>query len=1009
MKHLKYNILKTIALVGLLVFASGVKGFAQQTNKPDFGTNYSNTVFWNLSLGDVILLPDKSVGWTWDTSSQRWVFTTAGNNSSARVQYILMDPGNQFNGNPSSLANYQKAVTQTSGGSISIVKRSDASQVLLDWNAEGDRQSRPKTSNRIVVSCNVLYRVVLDNIWSTRQDEPLSERMIGGISFYPQSDGAEFDVYLKGDNRFGNVFYSSQWLNLSVPGQTIHTKDQNGQDLEVTYERYGGAPPYYDFVSAKLIFTSVEGANNTSGTLTVGNANPGEPSSRIEYGRPCTFNYYNSVIGGSDHDDRQNSRGITINGGTIFSGAEMQDVCTAIGGGGNGAGGVTINGGIVTAVTASTGTAIGGGIGWTQTGGKADVTITGGEVNAYNHGIVREHKFDFESQPSQKFVPATAIGGGSSFEWPCDPSTIVISGGKVFAQSVGGVAIGGGGSATMSGGTANITISGNADVTAESLNGKIDGKPIDYGSSIGGGVGGIGKGEEIANGGNCTFSMSGGVLKAGSVGGGSTNDSRGNIGFAKASISGSTTDIRAQFIMAAGGSEPCTFTMTGGTIHNNDINSTEYNLVKKDGGALWMDDPNGSVSISGNSVIENCKANSGGAVYTTGGAVIVTDATIQNCKALSGDGGAFAVMSEGATVTLSKASILGNTASGNGGAFFLKPNATVTITEGKVDNNTAGGDGGAFYGSAGSGIILNSGSIESNEAVNGGGVYLASGAKLTYTIRSGVKGYIRDNHASAFGGGAYLAMGSASKKTELDFVKEAGANTLGFYDNTADVGADDIFAYGRQTTLFTIPDVTEMNLERYSLPGATLQWWEDYMVDDTDYSDGTLQGDPNVIRRYRASRDALEPIWRVPKVSTDALSNFYEKYLCLTLGFEYGNMEIRRSGLHPRENAVYKIEFLGDSGRPAQYVTIQGSSNETVVVDGIVYQYVKIGFLPQGLYRVTETSWTWYNDTEQMDFPTNPQDISIPGKEVFTFKCVHKDLGKTPLHDEELEVNDLKP
>ena len=62
---------------------------------------------------------------------------------------------------------------------------------------------------------------------------------------------------------------------------------------------------------------------------------------------------------------------------------------------------VTINGGTVTAVAHTTGTAIGGGIGFSSAGGPGYVTITGGNIYAYNlenpHGI-----------------PSAAIGGAGS-------------------------------------------------------------------------------------------------------------------------------------------------------------------------------------------------------------------------------------------------------------------------------------------------------------------------------------------------------------------------------------------------------------------------------------------------------------------------------------------------------------------------------------------------------------------------------------------------------------------
>lgn len=975
------NIIKRILFAGalLLTFATGI--FAQAPT--------GNRVYWNLSLGDVILLPDRSVGWQWNNN--QWEYTTNGGASSSDLQYILMDPDNRFSGNPDELPHASKPVTKPNGGTVEIVNQSnpDVGIVLNNWKDRATAQGHPSTEYRIVVSCNTKYIVLIDNVWSTYQEFDITFRMSGGLSFFPQSDGATLDLYIKGDNRFGNIFYSSRWINISRS-----FKDKDGNTIGYTKV----APQDPNFTTAQCVFHSATSEGAKTGTLVVGNITPGRMGDTY-YGYPATFNFYNSVIGGSDFPSYEDSRGIKITGGTIFAGAEATDVCTAIGGGGNGYGLVTITGGSVTAVTSSTGTAIGGGIGWTDFGGQASVTITGGEVYAYNHGIVREYPVG----QGKKFVPAAAIGAGSSFEKKSKETTVNITGGNVYAQSVGGVAIGGGGSAMGDGGNAIINISGSANVKANSISGEQNGVSIPYGSSIGGGVGGEGgHGSGRGDGGNCTFTMTGGILRAGSIGGGSSNSlNGGKIGFAKATISGDNTDIQGQFIMAKGASSHCEFNMSSGKLHDSSINGSEYNLVKKDGGALWMDDPDGVVSITGGS-IEACKANNGGAVYTTGGSITVQNATIKNCQALTGNGGAFAVMASGATVNLNDAAITNNIARDNGGAFFLNTNATVSITNGSIDDNKATNqDGGAFYGSSGSSISLNSGSIERNSARNGGGVYLASGAHFSY-ITGASPSYLRKNYASNMGGGVYLAQGTTTNKTKLDFV--LNNTSLGFYENIAEVEADDIYSYGDATSFINFPNVNDMNLGGYSLPGTTLEWWEDYRTGDTRYGAGTQQGDASNIQRYRVARDADLPIYKVP-----ASSDYYEKYLCLTLGFEYGRIEIRRSGLKNRENAIYEVTMGDGTTRQTQYVIVNGTEDEAkTVIDGEKWNIATLSYLPKGTYTVKETSWTWYNQDNTTSATTKTQDISTETGKIFKFSNSHIPLGITPLHDEESIDNPLK-
>ena len=985
MKHTN-KIYWALALVLVLGIGMSESGFAQAPT----GTNYDNCVFWNVAKADVILLPNKSAGYYWNGSS--WEYTTSGNNSSSKLQYIIMDPTGVFDGNPDHLPHASRPVTKPSGGTVEIVNQSnpDVGIVLNNWKNKATAQGHPSTQYRIIASCNQHYQICIDNVWSTFQDYS-QDRITGGVSFFPQMDGATFDVYLKGDNRFGNIFYTSTWQDISTA-----FKDKDGN----VYGYLHPGPDDVNFTTAQVVFHSAAAAGSKSGTLVVGNVSPGYTAGHTYFGHPTTFNFYDSVIGGSDGVTLQDSRGIKITGGTIFAGAEANDVCTAIGGGGNGIGLVTITGGSVTAVTSSTGTAIGGGIGWTDYGGQAQVTISGGEVYAYNHGIVREYP---ESSGSNKFVPAAAIGGGSSFEKKCHETVVNITGGTVYAQSVGGVAIGGGGSAMGDGGNATISISGSADVKAKSISGTQNGVSIPYGSSIGGGVGGEGgHGSGNGDGGNCVFTMTGGKLRAGSIGGGSSNSSNGGkIGYATATISGANTDIQGQFIMAKGSSSHCEFKMTAGKLHDSNINDSEYKLVKKDGGALWLDDPNGVVNITGGS-IEACKANNGGAVYTTGGSITIQNATIKNCQALTGNGGAFAVMATGATVTLKNATITYNTARNNGGAFFLNDNATVSITNGTIDDNKATSqDGGAFYGSSGSSISLNSGSIERNSARDGGGVYLASGAHFSYTTGASPS-YLRKNHASRWGGGVYLAKGTESNKTRLDFT--LNSTTLGFYDNIADEEADDIYSYGDKTSFINFPNVNDMNLGGYSVPGTTLEWWEDYRTGDTRYGSGTQQGDASNIRRYREARDADLPIYKVP-----ASSEYYEKFLCLTLGFEYGRIEIRRSGLKRRESAIYEV-ILGDgTTRETQYVIVNGTDDDDkTVIDGEKWNIASLNYLPKGTYTVKETSWTWYNQDTTSSATTKTQDIGTETGKIFKFSNTHIPLGTTPLHDEEFIDNVLK-
>ena len=476
---------------------------------------------------------------------------------------------------------------------------------------------------------------------------------------------------------------------------------------------------------------------------------------------------------------------------------------------------------------------------------------------------------------------------------------------------------------------------------------------------------------------------------------------------------------------------------TGTAIRNVTINNSSFieNTASDCGGGIYLDDNGyGTLSLgAGGTFSNNTAANHGGAIYVDDiNTVVLTEGTLSENEATSGCGGGMYVGS--GNITLSSGSASLNTAY-DGGAFYVNAGTltiedaytmsynvanhdgaglyaqggTVDINGGTINENKAlSGNGGAFFLGTGAKITLEDGSIEDNKAKNGGAIYLSKGAYFEYiTSETGAPGYIRGNSATNLGGGIYLAQGTASNKTEMKFTLHNNTN-LGFYDNTAEVGGDDIYAYGNGTTTINIPDVQSMNLGGYSIPGATLEWWEDYKVNDSRYSAGTMQGDASNVTRYRASRDADLPIWKVPKLSSTPLSTFYEKYLCLTLGFEYGKIEIRRAGLKPNENAIYEVKFGDGSQREIQRVIVYGSDEDGIDVDNKHWNMAKVSFLPKGQYTVTEIPWTWYNDYKEESYLSKTQDISVDNGHIFNFENAHHNLTETPLHDEEFIVNILK-
>ena len=315
------------------------------------------------------------------------------------------------------------------------------------------------------------------------------------------------------------------------------------------------------------------------------------------------YNHWNAGIGGIDSQSLVQN--LHIAGGKIQVVTTLGDNCTAIGAGGNGYCEMLISGGEVIAHCNGTGAAIGGGIGWNAAGGKSNVTITGGKVYAKNHS---------EIESGDELVGGVAIGSGSSFHAAGSEGIVTISGGYVEAYGTFGNGIGGGnsstsvgGKATISitggtviassigggdsksgvGGSATVVVSGTADITltkgigggkSSSGNGGAATITVESGTmNVAGSIGG-GEGGGTGNGGDATVNIYGGNLTAasigggtgsvgghggaaivkvtdgfietGSIGGGKTNNPNGNLGYAKATISGGA--ISGQFLMAAG-------------------------------------------------------------------------------------------------------------------------------------------------------------------------------------------------------------------------------------------------------------------------------------------------------------------------------------------------------------------------------------------------------------------------------------------------------------------------
>lgn len=591
---------------------------------------------------------------------------------------------------------------------------------------------REATKNRIHITGNIGdVKMIIDNIYSSFQERgstPVRKRTQGGISFLPdqgKNSDSNLTIHIIGDNRLGCVNYQ----NWTYPEKN------------------------------SLVF---EG----SGSLTVGDTDYYRDGSGLGSNRSC------SVIGGKDEEETEEDvYNIIFKSGVIYAGA-TPSTCTAIGGGGNGDTSIVIDGGTITAVAKTTGTAIGGGTGLVQPGGKGNVTITGGNVYAYNFA-------------NNSNIPAAAIGAAGSQTAVGGEGVVTITGGYVYAESGNGTAIGGGSSQQRYGGKGIVTITGGTVIAKSKTRGNVG---IGGGSSYTGSYGR--KSGETKNGGDAVITISGTntVIRTGSIGGGTPGkgaDEGGKIGSAQITVEGG--DIQAQFVMADSPSN--SFIMTDGVIRNSETSDSEYFCIQENGGAVYME--KGSFEMRGGTIKE-CSADvkpdaRGGAVYILGDdntTFIMSGGEILGCKAMS-DGGA--VYLEGGTVNITGGKIEGNVAyNGNGGAVSIKggsftmDGAGVSIAENAAFGSVTNGNGGGIYVAPASqtsesniSVNLIKGSIVSNSSErNGGGVCVDMGksdkAQLNVSVGSVVTSdakrnpLINSNTASVKGGGMYVNGANAS-------------------------------------------------------------------------------------------------------------------------------------------------------------------------------------------------------------------------------------------------------
>ncbi len=224
-----------------------------------------------------------------------------------------------------------------------------------------------------------------------------------------------------------------------------------------------------------------------------------------------------------------------------------------------------------------------------------------------------------------------------------------------------------------------------------------------------------------------------------------------------------------------------TVTIEGGTIGGAGTNANKATGTGEGlGGGIYIgescvlnmkDYTDSSNNKHGAKVISNTAKAKGGAIYTKGGKVTITNCTLKGNEAKTG--GAICAEKDGST------------------------GSTVTITGGTIGgttedeaNKAAGTDSGNGFGGAvfvkGATVNINGCTLEGNKAKNGGGVYMEGG---NCTLNGSLKNNKTTELASSSGGGIYLKNGTLTMKTGAEISgSEASVSGGGVYISARDGG-----------------------------------------------------------------------------------------------------------------------------------------------------------------------------------------------------------------------------
>ncbi len=150
--------------------------------------------------------------------------------------------------------------------------------------------------------------------------------------------------------------------------------------------------------------------------------------------------------------------------------------------------------------------------------------------------------------------------------------------------------------------------------------------------------------------------------------------------------------------------------------------SLSGNVARRSGGAVYLEEPDDTVTFSGCSLMSNqTETGDGGAIAAAGDAEVSLSDTELSDNEAAGDGGAIAV--EGGELTLEDCTVSDNLAD-DGGGILAEGAELLQLTDTELVGNEATGDGGAVLAEECAEVSLTRLLLHDNEAGDAGGALL---------------------------------------------------------------------------------------------------------------------------------------------------------------------------------------------------------------------------------------------------------------------------------------------